>query len=82
MYHTVASPAASVTSTETPVPVYDSAEYKQLARISQAGSFAGNLGSTDHKAKVYSLLPFLIEAGMTSKNFVLRMQLYPQAGLL
>ena len=49
---------------------------------SNAGSFAGSLGSTEHKAKVYSLLPFLVEAAFTPKHFVLRMQLYPQAGLL
>ena len=49
---------------------------------SNAGSFAGSLGSTEHKAKVYSLLPFLVEAAFTPKHFVLRMQLYPRAGLL
>ena len=47
-----------------------------------SGSFAGSLGATDCKAKVYSLLPFLVEAAFTRKNFVLRMQLYPKASLL
>ena len=31
---------------------------------------------------MYSLLPFLVEASLTPKSFVLRMQLYPEAGLL
>ena len=80
MYHTVASPAAN--ATETPVLVYDSKEYKSLERISGRGGFAGQIGSTDAKAKTYSLLPFLFEATFTPKSFVLRMQLYPKAGLL
>ena len=80
MYHTVATPAAN--ATETPVLVYDSKEYKQLKQISGMGGFAGNLGSTDHKAKAYSLLPFLFEGIFTQKSFVLRMQVYPKAGLL
>ena len=50
--------------------------------LSSAGSFAGSLGSTDHKAKVYSLLPFLVESSFTPKSFVLRLQLYPKAKLL
>ena len=80
MYHTVATPAANVT--ETPVLVYDSKEYKQLSRISGHGGFAGSLGSTDCKGKAYSLLPFLFEANFTPKSFVLRMQVFPKAGLL
>ena len=31
---------------------------------------------------MYGLLPFLIEARFTPKSFVLRMQLYPKAGML
>ena len=81
-YHTIARPAASAIADEEPVAVYTAKEYAQLAKITQGGSFANSLGSTDHKAKVYSLLPFLIESQMTSKSFVLRMQLYPNAGLL
>ena len=82
-YHVVARPAASVIDSETPVLVYDSNEFKQLAKISEGrANFEGNLGSTDHKSKVYSLLPFLIEGAFTPKNFVLRMQLYPKANLL
>ena len=120
----VARTAASVVASESPVLVYDSAEFKQLAGItnepqpsqgytpsmyeqtlgvsredskffnsnlndprspqmlSSSGSFAGSLGSTDHKAKVYSLLPFLVEGAFTPKSFVLRLQLYPKANLL
>ena len=68
---------------EAPVLVYDSKEYAQLAKVSEGRAvFENNLGSTDHKAKVYSLLPFLIEGAFTSKSFVLRMQLYPKAAML
>ena len=82
-YHIVAKPATSAIANEEPVLVYDSPEYKQLARISEGRSdFAGNLGNTDHKGKVYSLLPFLVESKFTPKSFVLRMQLYPKASML
>ena len=62
--------------------MYNSKEYEQLAKISGTGAFSDSLGITEHKAKVYSLLPFLFEACLTDKNFVLRMQLYPKAQLL
>ena len=80
----VARPAASAIASETPVLVYDSKEFKQLSQISEGrgSSFEGSLGSTDHKAKTYSLLPFLFESAFTPKSFVLRMQLYPKAGIL
>ena len=81
-YHIVARPAASVVDSETPVLVYDSAEFKSLSRISGHGGFSSAITSTEHSAKTYSLLPFLLEASFTPKNFVLRMQLYPKAGLL
>ena len=69
---------------ETPILVYDSPEFAQLERIStgRGANFSSSLGSTDHKAKVYSLLPFMIESALTPKSFVLRMQLYPKAELL
>ena len=79
----MARSASSVTQNETPVLVYDSPEFKQLSKISEGrGYFENSLSSTDHKAKTYSLLPFLIEAAFTPKSFVLRMQLYPKASLL
>ena len=82
-YHVVARPAAEAIASETPVLVYDSPEYKQLAQITSSGSsFESQLGSTEHVKKVYSLLPFLVEAAFTDKSFVLRMQLFPKADLL
>ena len=79
----MARPAASVIDNEAPVLVYDSPEFSQLSKVSAGhGDFEGGLPSTDHKAKTYSLLPFLIEAAFTPKSFVLRMQLYPKAGLI
>ena len=50
--------------------------------MGRGANFSSSLGSTDHKAKVYSLMPFLIESALTPKSFVLRMQLYPKAELL
>ena len=37
---------------------------------------------SDHKAKVFSMIPFLLESYVTSKNYVLRMELYPQSEYL
>ena len=64
--------------------VYDSAEFKELDRLAGNDRFSAMLGTTDSatKSKAYSLLPFLFEAAFTSKSFVLRMQLYPKAGML
>ena len=81
-YHAVANTAASAIENEEPVLVYDSPEFQQLAKISTAGNFGMNIGSTDHKSKVYSMLPFLVESAWTSKSFVLRMQIYPKSALL
>ena len=79
----MARPASSVTHNETPVLVYDSPEFKQLSKLSEGrNNFENGLSSTDHKAKTFSLLPFLVEAAFTPKSFVLRMQLYPKASLL
>jgi len=38
--------------------------------------------ATGHKAKVFSLIPFLIESAFTSKNFFLQMKFYPKAELM
>jgi len=35
-----------------------------------------------HRAKVFSLLPFLVEGALTPKNFVLKMELFPNAELM
>jgi hypothetical protein len=40
------------------------------------------LGSSPHKAKVYSLIPFFMESALSKKYFVLRMEVYPKAELL
>merc|ERR1712228_326100 len=37
---------------------------------------------SDHRGKVFSLIPFLIEGSITEKHFVLRMNLYPNAKYL
>ena len=40
------------------------------------------LGSSPHKAKVYSLIPFFIESALHKKHFVLRMEVFQKAELL
>ena len=41
-----------------------------------------NLKSSPHKAKLYSMIPFFIEAAFTKKHFVLRMEVFEKAELL
>lgn len=83
-YHIVGRPAASVVDEEAPVLVYDSNEFHGLNEATEARgrAFEDGISGSGHSSKVYSLLPFLIEARFTPKSFVLRMQLYPKAGLL
>ncbi len=38
--------------------------------------------ATGLKAKVFSLIPFVIESAFTSKNFVLLMKFFPKAELM
>ena len=83
-YHSIARPAASVIATEKPVLVYNSKEFADLQAVTENENqnFESGLNGTAHKSKVYSLLPFLFEAGFTNKSFVLRLQLYPDSKLL
>ena len=37
---------------------------------------------SEHKAKFFSLIPFQIESRFAPKHFVLRMELFPEAGYL
>ena len=46
------------------------------------GSFDGNMMSSPHRGKVFSLVPFMIESAFTEKNFVLSMNLFPNAKYL
>lgn len=80
----VARPAADAIENEEPVLVYDSQEFRSLnnATESRGVAFEDGIGSSGHSSKVYSLVPFLFEAAFTPKSYVLRMQLFPKAGLL
>ena len=51
----------------------------ELKEASTGGNFDSEMMRSDHKAKVFSMIPFLLESYVTSKSFVLRMQLYPDA---
>merc|ERR1719263_2214831 len=86
-YHSVARSGATATEGQTPVVVYDSAEFAGLSGASS--SSGGSLASWDglvmagpHRAKFFSLLPFQIESRFTAKSFVLRMELFPEARYL
>ena len=54
----------------------------ELKQASEGGHFSSNLGHLECKSKVYSLIPFLVEAKFTPKNFVTKMQLYPEGKVL
>ena len=40
------------------------------------------LGSSPHKAKVFSLIPFFIESALHKKHFVLRLEVFQKAQML
>ncbi len=80
-FHTIIRPTASLIAAETPVLVYEANEHAQLKKASGA-NWDGRLMATDHKAKVFSLIPFFVESAFTSKNFVLQMQFFPKAELM
>ena len=80
-FHTIGRPIASVLDTEVPVTVYEGKEYKSLKDLSN--QFWGRtVTSSEHKRKVFSLLPFFAESAFTNKNFVLKLSVYPKASLL
>ena len=54
----------------------------EIKKASENGGFQRNIGKMKCTSKVYSLIPFLVEAKFTPKNFVTRMQLYPQGKVL
>ena len=80
-FHTIIRPTASLIAAETPVLVYEAKEHAQLKKAS-GSNWDGRLMATEHKAKVFSLIPFFVESAFTSKNFVLQMQFYPKAELM
>ena len=81
-YHQISRSAASACADEKAVMVYDSNEFAQLKSAQESGDFDSGLMSSAHCSKFFSLMPFMIESQMTPKQFVLRMELYPNAGFL
>jgi len=73
-----------VINSEEPILVYSSKEFEKLSQITATlgERFGDGVGSSGHANKVFSLIPFFVEASFTDKFFVLRMQLYPKAGML
>ena len=45
-------------------------------------NFDSSLMRSNHKGKVFSLLPFLVEGAFSPKSYVLRLELFPQAKYL
>ena len=37
---------------------------------------------SEYRGKFFSMIPFFVEARFTQKHFVLKMQIYPEAGYL
>ena len=58
--------------------MYEGKEFAELNKL-KGRYWYKDMMRTDLRGKVFSLLPFFAEAAFTDKNFVLRMQLYPQA---
>ena len=54
----------------------------ELKDASADGQFVEKLGGLQCRPKVFSLIPFLVESKFTPKNFVTRLQLYPQGRVL
>ena len=55
----------------------------ELNDASQQGRrFTDEIMRSEHRAKFFSLIPFFIESRFSQKYFVLRMQVYPEAGYL
>ena len=48
----------------------------------QGRRFTDEIMRSEHRAKFFSLIPFFIESRFAQKYFVLRMQVYPEAGYL
>ena len=81
-YHSIGRSAQSVIAGEAPIKVYDCKEYDLLKQASDSGNFVNQMTSGPHAAKVYSLIPFFLESAFTNKHFVLKMELFPEAGYL
>ena len=79
--HTIARSPAVAVGNETPVTVYDSPEFKQLQEATSR-NFHDDLFRSEHKAKFFSLIPFFVESRITGKHFVLKMELFSNAGYL
>ena len=80
--HTIARAPSAAVQGEAGVLVYDSPEFKQLNDASSTGRFTDEVMRSDHRAKFFSLVPFFVEAKYSHKNFVLRMELFANAGFL
>ena len=81
-FHSIARPAADAIASESPVTVYEAKEWADLKQCSNSGAFDNRLMASEHRGKVFSLLPFFVEAGFTKKSFVLQMEFYPKAQML
>eukprot|EP00347_Sterkiella_histriomuscorum_P020269 403338449 len=64
---------------ESPVLVYDSPEFQSLQNVSQQNDWSSAITSNENRSKFFSLIPFFIESKVTSKFFVLRMELLPKS---
>ena len=86
-YHQINRSGAQATQNESPVLVYDSAEFDSFSTASRNAS--GNVSSWDsqvlgsaHRGKFFSLIPFQIESRFSNKSFVLRMEVFPESKYL
>ena len=81
-YHSVGRSAACSIGDEAPIMVYDCKEFSALKQATDSGNFVDQMMSSPYRSKVFSLIPFFCESVFTSKHFVLKMELFPEAGYL
>ena len=77
--HQVSRDPGAIIDQETPIPVYEAADYAPLAEAHNRspGSWDSALLASPSRAKVFSLIPFYIESWFNDKAYVLKMDLYP-----
>ena len=81
-YHTIQRAASASIGAEKPVVVYEALEHASFKTAHESHDWNSNIMASEHKAKFFSLLPFFFEANVTRKHLVIKLEVYPEAGLL
>ena len=79
--HTYGLSTQSLENNQT-VLVYSSDEFEPFKKLTETGNFFDEVYKSELRKKYLSLIPFFIESRFAPKNFVLRMDLLPDAKYL